>query len=116
MYGEREELLDPCEWLVLDTGMENLELTVPQELMSDRVIGQAWSHQTLPDGPCGTVPVLTGSALPALLKSPAQLRASGCAQPWTSQLIPGTVTGPPWQALEVVVLWVPHGPTEPAQV
>lgn len=30
--------------------------------------------------------------------------------PWAPQLIPGTVTAdPPLQALEAVVLWMPHG-------
>lgn len=33
IYGEGKELLDPCEWLFLDTGTESPELTVPQELM-----------------------------------------------------------------------------------
>lgn len=33
MCVERKELLDPWEWLVLDTDTENVELSVPQELM-----------------------------------------------------------------------------------
>lgn len=61
--------------------------------------------QTLPDGPCGSVPVLT--ALPC---SPALWNLQLSSEPWTPQLIPGTVSAdPPLQALEVVVLWVPHG-------
>lgn len=111
MYGERKELLDPGEWLFLHTGTGNPELTVPHEVMWDRVIGQAWSHADTARWPlwhCACAHRLC----PALLKSPAQPRALGVLSPgpWTPQLIPGTVTAdPPLQALQVLVLWVPHG-------
>lgn len=86
----------------------------PMSWCETGLLARHGAMQTLPDGPCGTVPVLTGSALLSLNCWNLQLSSGPLSVlspgPWTPQLIPGTATAdPPLQTLEVLVLWVPHG-------
>lgn len=86
----------------------------PRSWCETGLLARHGATQTLPAGPCGSVPVLTGSALLSLhcwnlQLGSGPLRVLGTG-PWAPQLIPGTVTAdPPLQALEAVVLWMPHG-------
>lgn len=117
MCGERKELLDPWEWLVLDTAQRMWSWVCPRSWCESGLLARHGATQTLPDGPCGSVPVLTGSALPSLHCWNLQLSSGPLGVlspgPWTPQLIPGTVMADPPQ--DIVVLWGPHGAAPQSQ-